>query len=114
MSKLSVVITAYNEETKIKDCLESVKDLADEIILVDNDSTDKTAQIATQYTRHIFHQKNDPEKIDLQKNFGFEKATNEWILSLDADERVTKELAEKIRKTIGHTEPVSESIVKIG
>src|SRR5437588_5698808 len=100
--KLSVVITAFNEEQKIADCLESVKNLADEIIYVDNSSTDATVDIAKEYTDWTFTQKNNPTAIDLQKNFGFEKASGEWILSLDADERVTPELAEEIRNIISH------------
>jgi glycosyltransferase involved in cell wall biosynthesis len=94
---VSIVISAYNEEKKIKECLESVK-WADEIIFLDNSSTDKTAQIAKQYTKKIFTQKNDPLSIDLQKNLGIEKATGDWILVLDADERVTPQLAEEIKR----------------
>lgn len=97
MGKISVVISAYNEEKNIEDCLKSVKELADEIIVVDNSSTDRTADIASKFTKKVYKQKNDPTKIDLQKNFGFEKATGDWILSLDADERVTEELAKEIR-----------------
>jgi glycosyltransferase involved in cell wall biosynthesis len=96
MNKLSVVISAYNEEKKIKDCLESVK-WADEIILLNNSSTDKTEEIARKYTNKIYTQKNDPLSIDLQKNLGIEKATGEWILILDADERVAPELTEEIK-----------------
>lgn len=95
--KLSVVISAYNEEKNIRECLESVKDMADEIVVVDNNSRDKTAEIASKFTKKVYEQENNPEKIDLQKNFGFEKATGDWILSLDADERVTAELAEEIK-----------------
>lgn len=98
MNKLSVVISAFNEEKNIEACLQSIKDFADEIIVVDNDSTDSTSKIAKRYTTKIFTQKNDPEKIDLQKNFGFSKATGDWILSLDADERVTPELEKEIKE----------------
>jgi glycosyltransferase involved in cell wall biosynthesis len=96
MSKsLSVVISAYNEEKNIKECLASVL-FADEIIVVNNSSTDRTEEIARRFTKYIILQKNDPQRIDLQKNTGFEKATKDWILSLDADERVPKELAKEI------------------
>lgn len=98
--KLSVVISAYNEEKKIEDCLKSIKDLANEIVVVDNSSTDDTAKIARKFTKKIFSQKNDPSSIDTQKNFGFEKATGDWILSLDADERVTPELVKEIKDVI--------------
>lgn len=95
--KLSVVITVYNEEQKIEDCLKSIKDLADEIIVVNNNSTDKTLEIAKKYTDIIYNQPNNPQNIDLQKNLGISKATCEWILVLDADERVEQELADEIR-----------------
>lgn len=96
-STISVAISAFNEEKKIKDCLESIK-WADEIIFVDNLSSDKTVEIAKVYTKKIYTQKNDPLNLDIQKNLGIEKATGDWILVLDADECVTAELAEEIKK----------------
>ncbi|MFH1832962.1 MAG: glycosyltransferase family 2 protein [Candidatus Levyibacteriota bacterium] len=101
MNKISAVITCFNEEKKIKDCLESVL-WADEIILVDNSSKDKTVEIVKKYTKNIFNQENDPGAIDILKNFGFSKASSEWILSLDADERVTPELRKEIESTINN------------
>jgi glycosyltransferase involved in cell wall biosynthesis len=97
--KISVVISALNAEKVIEDCLRSVE-FADEIILLDNSSTDKTAEIARKYTSKIFKQENDPNSIDIQKNFGFKKAKNEWILSIDADERVSPELREEIKQIL--------------
>lgn len=97
---ISVVISAYNEERHIKECIESAMGLADEIIVVDNSSTDKTAVIAKKAGAVVFHQENNPLKIDLQKNFGFNKASNEWIVSLDADERLTPKSIDEINKAI--------------
>lgn len=94
MGKLSVVISAFNEEKKIRDCLESAK-WADEIIFVDNSSTDKTPQIAKEYTSKVFIKPNNP-MLNVNKNFGFTKATGEWILSLDADERISPELKKEM------------------
>lgn len=94
--KISVVITVFNEEKKIEDCLKSVKAIASEIIVIDNNSSDATLNIAKRYTNRVYSQENDPLNIDFQKNFGFEKATDKWILSLDADERVTQELSHEI------------------
>jgi glycosyltransferase involved in cell wall biosynthesis len=99
---LSIVISAYNEEKKIKKCLESIHKLADEVIFIDNSSTDKTAQIAKENTSKIFTQKNDPLNIDLQKNAGIKKATGDWILVLDADEIVSEELAKEIKEKINN------------
>lgn len=107
MSKLSIVISAYNEENKIEACLKSAG-FADEIIVVNNSSTDKTEEIARKYTKNIYKQENNPLAIDLQKNFGFSKATGDWILSLDADEEVSKELADEIKKALEN--PQSKNI----
>ena len=60
--KLSVVISAFNEEKKIRNCLESVK-WADEIVFINNSSTDRTAEIARRYTAKIYTQKNDYNNI---------------------------------------------------
>jgi len=104
MSKLSVVISAFNEEKNIERCLKSLS-FADEIIVIDNSSLDKTAEIAKKYTKLVFTQKNDPNLIDLQKNIGFEKASCDWILSIDADEEVSPELTKEIRSEIRSFDP---------
>lgn len=98
MMKISVVISAYNEEKMIQGCLESVS-WADEIVVVDNSSTDDTAKIAKKYTDKLFSQPNNL-MLNVNKNYGFSKATNDWILSIDADERVTDELKEEIKGVI--------------
>jgi (heptosyl)LPS beta-1,4-glucosyltransferase len=100
MSKISVVISAYNEEKMIKDCLESVR-WADEIIVVDNQSNDNTTKIAKKYTKKVYSRPNN-SMLNVNKNFGFTKATSDWILSLDADERITKSLKHEITKTLNH------------
>ncbi len=98
MATLSVVISAWNEEAKIKQCLASVS-WADEIIFVDNSSTDQTPHIAKQFTSKVFKRPNNP-MLNVNKNYGFSKATSDWILSLDADEEITKELAGEIRSAM--------------
>lgn len=103
--KVSVVISAYNEEEKIEKCLSSVKDIADEIIFVDNSSTDGTVRIARKYTDKVFSRENNP-MLNVNKNFGFTKATSDWILSLDADEEVTRELASEIMQ-LSESEAIS-------
>jgi len=101
MNKLSVVISAFNEEKNIEDCLKSVT-FAKEIILIDNESTDNTAIIAKRYTDKIFSLPNNL-MLNINKNAGFSKATGEWILNLDADERVTPELEEEISNVLGNS-----------
>jgi len=99
MNKISAVVSVFNEEKKIEKCLRSLV-FADEIIVIDNGSTDRTVELAKKFTDKIFSQENDLLKIDIQKNFGFEKATYNWILSIDADEEVSSKLAEEIKEKI--------------
>jgi len=93
MNKLSVVIITYNEEENIRDCLESVN-WSDEIVVVDSFSTDRTVEIAREFTPNIFQ--NRWTNFSQQKNLALEKASNEWVLNVDADERVTPELKKEI------------------
>jgi len=93
MSKLSVIIITYNEEENIKHCLESVK-WSDEIVIVDSFSSDKTVEIAREFTPKVFQ--NKWTNFSEQKNLALEKASNEWVLSVDADERATAKLKEEI------------------
>lgn len=96
---LSVVISAYNEEKALGRCLASVRRLADEIIVVDNESQDKTVAVAKKFTDKVYSQKNIL-MLNTNKNYGFAKANGDWILNLDADEEIPAELAEEIKKVI--------------
>ncbi len=96
--KLSVVISAYNEDKIIGRTLKALA-WTDEIVLINNNSTDETAKIAQKYTSHIYSRPNQL-MLNKNKNFGFSKATGDWILCLDADEEVTPELASEIRTSI--------------
>ncbi len=97
MSKISVVLATYNEEKNIGDCLESVKDFASEIVVVDGTSTDKTVEIAKRFTNKITVRDNPPI-FHINKQLAIDQAQNEWILQMDADERITKALAAEIVK----------------
>lgn len=93
---ISVVIHTLNEQANIKNCLESIK-WADEIIIVDMLSEDKTVEIASKYTDKIFTYQRCGY-ADPARQFGLEKTTNEWVLAIDADEMVPQKLhAELIR-----------------
>lgn len=93
MPGLSVYILAYNEETKIAAALQSIS-WADEIIVADSGSTDRTIDIAKQYNAHIV---NIPfEGFGRLRNKAVAACSNEWILSLDADERCTPEVRNEI------------------
>ena len=97
MDKLSVYVMTFNEKDKIKDCLESVK-WADEIVLMDSYSTDGTVDIARQYGAKIVQK----EFVGFGKlrNIALENCSNEWVLSVDADERVTEELKTRSFKSL--------------
>ncbi|MDT3697191.1 MAG: glycosyltransferase family 2 protein [Ignavibacterium sp.] len=92
-NKISVVIITGNEENNIRDCLQSAV-WADEIIVVDSESTDNTVEIAKEFTDKVFVQKW--LGYSKQKSYAISLAKNEWVVSLDADERVTKPLADEI------------------
>ncbi|MDD5679703.1 MAG: glycosyltransferase family 2 protein [Candidatus Omnitrophica bacterium] len=91
--KLSCTIGTKNAAIDIRGCLESVK-WADEIIVVDDFSTDGTVEIARQYTDKVFQKRLTG--YTEQKNYALEKTSYRWVLSLDADERVTEELRDEI------------------
>ncbi len=94
---LSVAIITYNEEENIKDCLESVK-WADEIVVVDSGSADRTQEICRQYTDKVFTLEWTGFADTKQKAVNL--TTHPWVFVLDADERVTKELKEEILNVI--------------
>ena len=94
MPKISVVIITYNEEGNIKHCLESIKTITDEIVIVDSYSTDNTEKICKEYkTRFIKHKFEGHIE---QKNWAAQQAKHQYILSLDADEVISEELQKSI------------------
>lgn len=96
---LSVVLATYNEEKNIGDCLTSVTGLADEIVVVDGTSSDKTVEIAKKYKARVIVVPNN-KMFHINKQKALDEAKGEWILQLDADERVTPELIVEIKKVI--------------
>ena len=96
---LSVAIAVYNEEKNIQACLVSVADIADEIIIVDGGSTDKTVELARKFTEKII-QTDNPAIFHINKQKALDACEGEWILQLDADEVVTSELKQEIGSLI--------------
>lgn len=94
---ISVVIITKNEERHLPECLESVR-WAEEIVVVDDESTDRTVDIARAYTDKVLVRKMDVE--GKQRNFAYDQATCTWILSLDADERVSPALAQELKHLV--------------
>lgn len=103
MAKLSVITLAFNEEHNMAACLETVK-WADEIIVVDSGSTDKTVELAKHYTSNVLTV--EWKGYGATKNLALDRATGDWILWLDADERVPVELAEEIRAILREDAPL--------
>lgn len=92
MSKISVVVNTFNEEKNLSRALSSVKDLADEIVVVDMKSDDDTVKIAKKFGAKVFFHERT-WYVEPARNYAVSKATGEWILILDADEEVSKKLA---------------------
>ena len=95
MAKLTVALATFNEEKNIRRCLASIQLIADEIVIVDGTSTDKTVEIAKEFGAKIKITKN--EKIfHINKQKALEMASGDWILQLDADEVISPALAKEI------------------
>lgn len=108
MNKLTVVLATYNEEENIAGCLEAVKEIASEIVIVDGGSTDGTVEIAKKYSAKILITDNPPI-FHINKQKALNMASNRWILQLDADEIVSFQLAEEIKKVINFSDKELES-----
>ena len=93
--KISGVVITYNEEENIEECLQSMLGVVDELIVVDSFSTDKTKAIAEKYNLKFIEHKFEGH-IE-QKNYAIEQASNDWVLSLDADERLSDSLQASIK-----------------
>ncbi|HUG36760.1 MAG TPA: glycosyltransferase family 2 protein [Candidatus Limnocylindrales bacterium] len=94
MPRISVAIVTLNEQDRLRACLESVA-WADEVVVVDAESADKTVALAREFTDRVWV-RPWPGFV-AQKNFAIEQATGDWVLALDADEQVTPALAERVR-----------------
>lgn len=96
--RLSVVLIVHNEEAHLGACLASIREIADEIVVLDDGSTDATMSIATQAGARVAMRRFDD--FGRQKQAALEMATGTWVLSVDADERVTPALAREIARVV--------------
>lgn len=103
MPNLSVALATYNEEENIRDCLASVQGLADEMIVVDGESQDQTAEIAKFFGAKVVIT-NNPPIFHINKQKALDLTTSDWILQLDADERVGPKLFQEIKQIINMSE----------
>ena len=94
--KLSVALAVYNEEDNLAACLETIKDIADEIVVVDGNSKDKTAEIAEHYHAKVIKVENKAN-FHINKQMAISACQYDWILQLDADEVVSPELSREIK-----------------
>jgi glycosyltransferase involved in cell wall biosynthesis len=95
---ISVVLATYNEEKNIEKCLQSVKDFADEIIVVDGESSDNTAKLAQQFKAKVISTTNKPN-FHINKQMAMDAAKGDLVLQLDADETIDEELKKFIVRT---------------
>lgn len=109
--KLSVAIATYNEENNIGECLKSVEDIADEIVIVDGASVDKTVEIAKKFNAKVEIRENPPN-FHINKQQSFDLSSGDWILYLDADERVSSALAKEIKRVINMSNDETEEYQK--
>ena len=98
-SLISVIVTTYNEQENIASCIESARLLTDDIIVVDTESTDNTVNIAKKYGATVYHFVHR-KYVEPSRDFAINKARSEWVLVLDADERLTKNLVNEIVTTV--------------
>lgn len=108
--KLSTVILAKNEERHVGRAIESVE-FSDEILVIDDLSIDQTAEIAREMGAMVY-QRGLNDNFSQQRNFGLKKSRGEWILFIDADEYLSKELQEEIRKIIKEESKFSAYYIK--
>src|SRR3989338_9505348 len=99
---ISVVVIAKNEERNIAECLGSVYGWADEVIVVDDESSDKTVEMAKKFANRVVQRKMENEGI--HRNWAYAQAKNEWVLNLDADEIVSDELREELIRALAQPE----------
>ena len=99
MQKISVTLATFNEERNIEKCLKSLKDLADEIVIVDGTSTDRTVEIAKKFGALVLVREN-PKIFHINKQIANDNAKMDWILQMDADEHLSADLIAEIREKI--------------
>lgn len=99
MPKISAALATHNEEKNIAGCLKSIQGFVDEIVIIDGNSSDKTLEIAESFGAKVVQMPNDPMFHNMKQK-AFDLVTGDWVLYLDADERVSGKLGEEIKKLV--------------
>ncbi len=108
---VTCVVITKNEQANIEDCLRSVRGWVDEIIVVDDESLDRTVELAGKYADKVFSRKMEIE--GRHRNWAYAQASNAWVLSLDADERIQDKLSQEISQTLTADADISFSAFTI-
>lgn len=108
---IAVVLTVFNEEHHMKACLENVQKLSNNIVVVDTESTDSSAQIARDMGYKVYSYKYE-RYVEPSRNFAISKVKADWFFIIDADERFSPELIQEIRETIATTDKTHFTITK--
>jgi glycosyltransferase involved in cell wall biosynthesis len=108
--KVTLAMIVCDEEASIRDCLESMKDYVDEIVVVDTGSTDKTVEICKEYGARVY---NHPweDSFSVARNYAIKYVRTPWLIQMDADEIMTKENAEKVRDTVRSAHKTTANLV---
>lgn len=101
-NSITVVINAYNEERNIEGCIKSAHLLTDDVVVIDTSSIDRTADIAKRLGVVVYRQPYS-RYVEVSRKYSIGKAKGEWVLLLDADERLTIDVASEIKKTLQKT-----------
>ncbi len=96
--KLSIIVLTHNDELRIVDCLENLT-FADELIIIDDNSQDRTVELCKQFTRNIYVRSLN-SNFSNQRNFALNHAKSKWVLFIDSDELISPDLAKEIKKVI--------------
>ena len=111
MNDLTVIILTKNEEANIVDVIKNAKQVTPHVLIVDSGSTDKTVELAKQYGANEEYRAWDND-FSAQRNFALEHATTEWVLYLDADERLDDKLCEAVKEALASNTQKQYSVMR--
>src|SRR3989338_11238877 len=96
---ISTVVVCFNEAEKLQKCLKSATGFADELVVVDLDSSDASIEVANKFGAKVFHHQFVPF-VELVRDYAIAKTSGDWVLVLDSDEEIGKNLKEKLKEVV--------------